>query len=205
MHNMNLALSPRNTLSIFSGLSSGAESQEEMASPRIDHSPIPSEANSLASPNSLMMDLSDLEHSLNDEVFTVKNWLLRAKSERDKLRRDKTSLMQQLAAEKQMRDSEVSRLQAAVSVAKAKGDHDRDHLWGEIRCLRDLIRDNDTIKEKDAAKAKTDAANLQKQVDSAKAEMKSLEEALVKEKSLSTIREMNKLEDVRKTHFEQMS
>ncbi|KAL3789083.1 hypothetical protein ACHAW5_009822 [Stephanodiscus triporus] len=205
MHSMNLALSSKNTLSIFSGLSSGDESQEEMASPRIDHSPIPSEANSLASPNSLMMDLSDLEHSLNDEVFTVKNWLLRAKSERDKLRRDKTSLMQQLAAEKQMRDSEVSRLQAEVSVAKAKGDHDRDHLWGEIRCLRDLIRDNDIIKEKDAAKAKTDAANLQKQVDSAKAEMKSLEEALVKEKSLSTIREMNKLEDVRKTHFEQMS
>jgi len=213
MHNVTRAASPNNSRSIFSSWTSGAKSQEEWASPRIEPSVSSesesesesSEANFLASPSSLMNDLSDLEHSLNDDVSTVKDWLRRVKSERDRLRRDKTSLKQQLTAEKQLRDSDVSRLQAEVALTKAKGEHDRDHLSMEIRSLRERIIEHDTLKGEDAARATSDVARLQKQLDSAKAGMKSLEEALMKEKSQNMIREMSKIEEVRKVHFAQMS
>jgi len=211
MHNITWAVSPNNSRSIFSSWTSGVKSQEESLSPRIEPSASSesesesSEANFLASPNSLMMDLSDLEHSLNDDVSTVKDWLRRVKSERDRLRRDKTSLMQQLTAEKQLRDSDVSRLQAAVALTTAKGEHGRDHLLMEMRSLREQIIENDTLKEKDAARATSDVARLQRQLDSAMAGIKSLEEALMKEKSLNATREMSKVEEVRKVHFAQMS
>ena len=209
MHNITWAVSPNNSRSIFSSWTSGVKSQEESVSPRIEPSASSesesSEASFLASPSSLMMDLSDLEHSLNDDVSTVKDWLRRVKSERDRLRRDKTSLMQQLTAEQQLRDSDVSRLQAEVALTKAKGEHDRDHLSMEMRSLREQIIAHDTLKGEDAARATSDVSRLQKQLDSAKAGMKSLEEALMKEKSLNKIREMSKIEEVRKVHFAQMS
>ena len=211
MHNITWAVSPNNSRSIFSSWTSGVKSQEESVSPRIEPSASSesesesSEASFLASPSSLMMDLSDLEHSLNDDVSTVKDWLRRVKSERDRLRRDKTSLMQQLTAEQQLRDSDVSRLQAEVALTKAKGEHDRDHLSMEMRSLREQIIEHDTLKGEDVARATSDVSRLQKQLDSAKAGMKSLEEALIKEKSLNKIREMSKIEEVRKVHFAQMS
>lgn len=46
---------------------------------------------------------------------------------------------------------------------------------------------------------------LQKQLDRSKVKVGPLEEALAKEKSTSTLREMNKLREVRKEHFAQLS
>ncbi|KAL3822589.1 hypothetical protein ACHAXA_011508 [Cyclostephanos tholiformis] len=184
---------------------SGTESQEESTSQRIDASPSSPEFNIVESRSTLLTDLSDLEHSLTDEASSVKNWLRKVKSERNKLRRDKKMLMQQLAHEKRMREGDVSRLRTEVAVTKAKGDHDRDQLWCEIRCLKEQLLEHDAIKERDATKAATDVANLKNQVDCAKAEIKSLEEALMMEKSLSTMREINKEEEMRKIHFTQMN
>lgn len=166
------------------------------------HSPLSS--GGLISPNSLMMDLSDLEHSLNDEVSTVKDWLRRVKTERDKLRRDKTRMTQELMAERQMRDGEVSRLQAAIAVTMAKADHEKEHLWSEIKCLKEQLGDNETVKQKETARTMNEMKNLQRLVDSANADVKSMEEALTKEKGASTMREMNKIEEIRKLHFTQM-
>jgi chromosome segregation ATPase len=205
MEVMRLAVTPRNPRSIVPSWTSGTESEEESQSQHIDASPSSPEVNLVASRSTLMTDLSDLEHSLTDEVSSVKDWLRRVKSERDKLRRDKTSLMQQLEHERQMRESDVSRLRTEVAVMKAKGDRERDHLWGEVRCLKEQLLEHETIKDRDDTNAATNVAILQNQVDCAKAEMRSLEEALVKEKGLSAMREMNKEEEMRKIHFNQMS
>jgi len=209
MHSLNVAGQTAKN-AVFSLLSTSwscspaaIEGSESHDGPRMEyHSPLSS--GGLASPNSLMMDLSDLEHSLNDEVSTVKDWLRRVKTERDKLRRDKTRMTQELMAERQMRDGEVSRLQAAIAVTMAKADHEKEHLWSEIKCLKDQLGENEAVKQKEAASAMTEMRNLQRLVDSANADVKSMEEALMKEKGASTIREMNKIEEIRKLHFTQM-
>ena len=104
-------------------------------------------ANSPSSANSLMMDLSDLEHSLNDEVSTVKDWLRRVKSDCDKLRRDKTSLGQQLAAKKEGRNADRNQLHVEISLLKANNEDAMTNLMDEIKSRDAKNAEDEACKE----------------------------------------------------------
>ena len=82
------------------------EEEESPTSPHVDNTwintskedyhrqPAATELSVVASPsNSIMNDLSDLERSMNDDVTSVKDWLRKVKSERDKLRKEKSNLV----------------------------------------------------------------------------------------------------------------
>lgn len=152
--------------------------------------------------NSLMNDLSDLEHSLNDEVSTVKEWLRKVKTERDRYRREKTSLGQQLVAERQGRNAEVSQLQVELTMLKTKTDAEIENLAEELRGVNARVVEEKAGRE---SAAKSMAETLHMQLEGSKEKVASLEEALIREKSSSSLREANKVEEVRKEHFGQLS
>ena len=198
--------------------SGGEEEEESPESPHIDtawladtndkaqqQQPVVGAANDvvnlspLLSPsNSLMMDLSDLETSLNDEVSTVKDWLRKVKSERDTLRKEKLELTQQLTNERFLRTEDVSRLQS-----KLDEQHDELKLV-TLQSEQALHEKQQTIHQKQEQHM-VELQTLQSQLESSKSKLVSLEEALVKEKSTSTLREANKLEEAHKQHFNQLS
>ena len=147
---------------------------------------------------SLMMDLSDLETSLNEEVGTVKDWLKKVKAERDRLRKDKAALTEQLRAERQGR----AQLQAAVEELGANKERLAAGLGRELLEVRTALAEE---KEALEDRAQSEQKSWQKQLERLKEKNASLEEALVKEKSSSTLREANKLEEARKEHFEKLT
>ena len=160
------------------------------------------EVNNISSPlspsNSLMMDLSDLETSLNDEVSTVKDWLRKVKTERDTLRKEKLQLVQQLNNEKFLRTEDVSRLQTKL-----------DEQHDEVKLI--TLQGEQALHEKDQTlhtkqqEHMVELQTLTSQLATSKSKITSLEEALIKEKSTSTLREANKLEEAHKQHFHQLS
>ena len=77
--------------------------------------------------NSLLLNLFDLEHSLNDETSTLKDLMIKMKSERDQLRHDKSSLKKQLAyhqmlmeAEEKRHENEASRHTMELTMVKSQ-------------------------------------------------------------------------------------
>jgi chromosome segregation ATPase len=185
-----------------------------MASPRIDTSFLlkggkenrdhqqqdilsPSSFNSPSSANSLMM-----EHS--GEGSTVKDWLRRVKSERDRLRRDKTSLQQQLTAERQGRNqwkaeldghkNRVASLEDALMKEKSTSPNNLEEA-GQEDVLQ--LTSSEVDKLQDTMQKQLDEQQdfLQKQLEDYKNKVASLEDELAKEKSTSALREMQMLKE----------
>ena len=132
-----------------------------------------------SSANSLMLDLSALEHSLGDEVSSVKGWMARVRAERDCLR-----------GEAQERRAEAARLRAELGRSAAR--HQREAAARE----RAVARDH--------AAWERLKAQQREQLDGYRDTVAALEEALAKEKAASALRETNVLEQCQREHCEKL-
>ena len=220
-HVMSMPISPRSQLTtngsgLWSKFTESQEEDDELVSPHIDTTLMekehqlhqnegallsPTSAASPSSANSLMMDLSDLEHSVNNDVSTVKGWMKKVKSERDRLRREKSTLNQQLTAERMSNNDRVSALQAELLLLKSKSETDAQKFTEELsKAAGEVAQERD-----DHDGVRMEVEGVRKQLESANNKVTALEGTLAKEKSSTTLREANKLEEARKEHFEQLS
>ena len=100
----------------------------------------PYSVNTSGNNNSLLLNLTDLENSLNDEASTLKNLMIKIKSERDQLRKDKNSLMKQLVyhqqlikAEETRHENEASRLTVELATVKSQLECEVQSLQRELK------------------------------------------------------------------------
>ncbi|EJK50700.1 hypothetical protein THAOC_30258 [Thalassiosira oceanica] len=171
----------------------GGEKQPLVVNSMCSHDDTLNSPTSMTSGISLLHNLSDIENSLTSDVSKVKVYLSNLKADRDKLRRENASLAKELSAERQCRTDTVDKLQSELANHETKQ-----------RCLQEELDTAKTRLARDTEKKNVsgqEAVALRQQLDASRQKVSVLEETLLKEKSTSTLREANKIEEARKEAF----
>ena len=151
----------------------------------------------------LFSDLSDLEQTLHSDTTTIKSYLRTLKKERDTLRTKNCTLNQQLTDTTQSYTDDIYKLKVDNDmILKKKEDEYNDMLVEELSKAR--VRMEDELRDQSDV-ANTELATLRTELESSNTEVSRLEESLLKEKSGSTLREANKVEEAHKAHFVELS
>ena len=191
------------------------EEEESPTSPHVDNTwintskedyhrqPAATELSVVASPsNSIMNDLSDLERSMNDDVTSVKDWLRKVKSERDKLRKEKSNLVFKLTNERRKNEEEVNRLNVLMEREQGIYKEQNEMLVDELKKYKEEVK---TLSATNSTTIESEVSTLKSQLDTTKVKIATLEEALVREKSTSTLRQAVAVEEAHKEHFEKLT
>ena len=190
------------------------EEDESPTSPHIDNTwintskedyhrqPVATESVVASPSNSIMNDLSDLERSMNDDVSSVKDWLRKVKSERDKLRKEKSNLVLQLTSERRKNEEEVNRLNVLMEREQGIYKEQNEMLVDELKKYKEEVK---TLSATNSTTIESEVSTLKSQLDTTKVKIATLEEALVREKSTSTLRQAVAVEEAHKEHFEKLT
>jgi chromosome segregation ATPase len=147
-------------------------------------------------------DLSDLEHKMTHEVNTVKDWLSKVKSDRDRYKNERNALQQRLKVADEQRIQEVSRVQKELDMLKEKADEHIEMLLEDLHTSKVQLQEMNKALPSSSSGNNNNNEEMKKQLEVIKAKLILTEEELDKEKTFSSLREATKLEEVRKVHFE---
>ncbi|KAK1734375.1 hypothetical protein QTG54_014882 [Skeletonema marinoi] len=161
-------------------------------------SPLPPQLPLSPSANSIGTDFSatDIEHKLEHEANTVKHWLVKVKSDRDRYKHERNILQAKVDVANEQRTQEVNKVQTELEALKEKADEQITIL------LEDLHSSKVQLQELTKAGGGANE-EMKQQLDMIKAKLTLAEEALDKEKSSSSTREATKVEEARQAQFEQ--
>jgi chromosome segregation ATPase len=151
--------------------------------------------------NSIGTDLTDLEHKMTHEVNTVKQWLSKVQSDRDRYRAERNMLQQRLDVADAQRMDEVAQVQQEFDLLKEKADEQIEMLLEDLHTSKIQLQEMNSLAA--AGGSLGNHEEMKKQLELIKAKLILTEEALDQEKSSSSLREATKLEEARQSHFEE--
>jgi len=179
----------------------------------------------LSPTNSILMDLSDLESSLNDEVDTVKGYLSKVKSERDTYKKQTASLKQELQTalrnretehsrfheEKSSLQQEISRLRNEHSTSEQKANYLEERVnllekeLGEARIEAAKAMQEKSDSEQLVQETRQEIETLRQHLEERNSRQRELQEDFAEEKATMAVSQSQKIEEVRSQHFNQLS
>jgi len=202
-------------------------SMEEPLSPHMDANIVEEKAMTcpLSPTNSILMDLSDLESSLNDEVDTVKGYLSKVKSERDTYKKQTASLKQELQTalrnretehsrfheEKSSLQQEISRLRNEHSTSDQKANYLEERVnllekeLDEVRIEAAKAMQEKSDSEQLVQESRQEIETLRQHLEERNSRQRELQEDFAEEKATMAVSQSQKIEEVRSQHFNQLS
>eukprot|EP00986_Skeletonema_menzelii_P001146 scaffold306_cov142-Skeletonema_menzelii.AAC.12 len=165
--------------------------------------PLSPSANSIGSTTTTTTttDLSttNLDHKLEQDTTSVKQYLLKLKSDRDRYKHERNVLQAQVDGAKNNNVEEVNRLQNELETLKEKADEQITILLEDLHSTKVQLQQM----TKTASLEEGEEQELRKQLESIKEKLSATETALDTEKTSASLREATRVEEARQLQFEQ--